>query len=479
MGDALLERLRAELGVIELVEVGREALPEPTEVGRDAEARQNADTVIALRLDRHSTGESMLKYFAGLNYQRERLARGLVRTLLVMTHSQGGSFGPGADDLWDWTLRFRFGATVTPRPRVSETSGGRDIDDAKVTALELASAADQLRRARSTGLDEAAIARDYALPYLELLIAAGHITDAERIWVRELRGGEACDGMGPSQRFRCHSAAFDLALSAGQLSEAGHWSQLLMSSPTNEESSTERSIALNRRGEYLSLTGDLDAARTHFERALQVSQALAIADPSNTTWQRDLSVSCNNVGNLARDMGDLDVARTHFERALQVSQALALADPSNTTWQRDLSISHDNVGKLARDTRDLDAARTHFEHALQVRQALALADPSNTTWQRDLSASLWNVGRVEDWPEALTLFVQAGQEGLAAARNAPQGRRNVAILSTIAREIASCIHQAEERASDQAENLLRELVQWLQTHHGPETVPEELRPWLD
>ncbi len=76
----------------------------------------------------------------------------------------------------------------------------------RVSATELTAKADQLRRARSSGLDEAPITRDYALPYLEALIEAGRIADAERVWACEFRDGQGCSDVDPQARRRCFRA---------------------------------------------------------------------------------------------------------------------------------------------------------------------------------------------------------------------------------------------------------------------------------
>ncbi|MEM9460148.1 MAG: tetratricopeptide repeat protein [Myxococcota bacterium] len=530
MGDELLERLRDALGGMAIEQIGREGLPEPTTLGHAAEARSAESVVLALRLDRHWMQESMLEYFTALNYQRERLAQGQVRMLLVMTHGQAAMFGPGADDLWDWTLRFRFVSTTAPSRRASRDRARRQERSvgSGVSALELASAADQLRRARSAGLDEIIIARDYALPYLETLLEAGRVIDAERVWERELREGEACNGMERPAQMRGFHLGFRLALESGRLSEAGRWSQRLLDATMSESEGHAHSLAHDTRGDYLQRVGDLEGAKGCYERALEVLKRLAEGDPSNSTWQRDLSISYEKVGNVARGMGDLEGARGHYERALGVSKCLAEEDSSDSTWQRDLSISYDNVGDIARDMGDLEEARGYYERALRGRERLVARDPANSTWQRDLTVSYDNVGNVardmgdlegargcyenalvvskrladgdptnSTWQrdlaislrnlgdvtqqllQSLDFFTKAVRVVLKIDQRFPTDRRNLYLLSIIAGDIAQRVEAHQESLSRETDELLRQTTGLLWAQRGAEAIPAELRPWLE
>jgi predicted negative regulator of RcsB-dependent stress response len=82
--------------------------------------------------------------------------------------------------------------------------------------------------------------------------------------------------------------------------------------------------------------------------------------------------------------GDLAAARTAYQAALDIAARLAATDPANTEWQRDLSVSHDNLGDVAVAAGDLTAARTAYQAALDIAARLAATDPANTGWQRDL-----------------------------------------------------------------------------------------------
>jgi hypothetical protein len=89
-----------------------------------------------------------------------------------------------------------------------------------------------------------------------------------------------------------------------------------------------------------------------------------------------------------------DDAATHFDQALAIQQALAVADPANVGWQRELSLSYQRLGEFAESAGEFDDARAWFDQAVVIRKALADADPCNTGLQRDLRTSVTRVADV-------------------------------------------------------------------------------------
>jgi hypothetical protein len=74
---------------------------------------------------------------------------------------------------------------------------------------------------------------------------------------------------------------------------------------------------------------------------------LAAADPANAGWQRDLSVSHTKLGDLARAAGDLAAARTSYQAALDIAARLAAADPANTEWQEAVEVGRQRIVDLS------------------------------------------------------------------------------------------------------------------------------------
>jgi tetratricopeptide (TPR) repeat protein len=103
--------------------------------------------------------------------------------------------------------------------------------------------------------------------------------------------------------------------------------------------------------------GDLDQARDHYERALQVHQA---ADPRSAETARDLV----NIGYCHRLGGDLDQALEYYFAARDVDRALG---PSSLQTSADLS----NISYVYEVRGNIARARHYLEQAMQISRTVA------------------------------------------------------------------------------------------------------------
>jgi tetratricopeptide (TPR) repeat protein len=131
---------------------------------------------------------------------------------------------------------------------------------------------------------------------------------------------------------------------------------------------------------------ELVAARTCFERALEIDRRLAAADPDDRPVCRALSESLARLGAVASLNGDLVAARTYWQQALEIVRELAAADPADAGVQRDLFASFGSLGQIARAEGDLAAARAFYE---QARAIMPSAESSSISAQRDVALLLY------------------------------------------------------------------------------------------
>jgi hypothetical protein len=59
-----------------------------------------------------------------------------------------------------------------------------------------------------------------------------------------------------------------------------------------------------------------------------------------------MAVSHSKLGDLATAEGDLTAARTSYQAALDIAARLAAADPANTGWQHDLAFVKKRIAGL-------------------------------------------------------------------------------------------------------------------------------------
>jgi len=115
----------------------------------------------------------------------------------------------------------------------------------------------------------------------------------------------------------------------------------------------------------------MDAARQHFERALELRRQLAEQNPA--TYLPDMATTLDNLGNLDRLENKTDEARQSYEEALKIHRQLAQRnlDP----YPPDLAITLNNLGLLEESTVEADLARKHFQEALNIYRQMARQDP--------------------------------------------------------------------------------------------------------
>lgn len=114
----------------------------------------------------------------------------------------------------------------------------------------------------------------------------------------------------------------------------------------------------NELGLVLLEKGDLDAALTYAQRALQIDEA--VYGVNHHKVARDAS----NIGGILREKGNLDTALSYAKRALQIDQKLyGLNDFT-------VAVDANNIGAILNAKGDLDGALGYLERALQINEEI-------------------------------------------------------------------------------------------------------------
>jgi len=401
-GQALIERLRFALRNLSLVIAPHDA--SPAELADEALSLAQKDQVYLIRLDgtrRFASEEQAQAFWRSLNFQRERLAQGRLRTLFLLNEENDQRLIHFADDLREWLWLVRFPEAVLPRTSASEVTLERSITERgpEISRPPLSILRDQLRRAREAGLPESTLARHYAWPLFQALLDQGLVQEAGRVWDQDLRDGHALDFLHENMKLMWLG---DLRLAQGDLGRAEKAyldsldiaKGLAEQDPTNIEWQRSLSFSSKQLGNLFLKQGDLSRAEKAYQDSLAVVEHFAKHDPTNTEWQRDLSVSYRMLGGILRVQGKLERAEKAYRDALAITKRLADQDPTNTEWQRDLSVSYDRLGDVLQAQGDLGRAEKALRDALAIGERLAAQDPANTGWQRDLSVSYNKLGDV-------------------------------------------------------------------------------------
>jgi tetratricopeptide (TPR) repeat protein/tRNA A-37 threonylcarbamoyl transferase component Bud32 len=199
----------------------------------------------------------------------------------------------------------------------------------------------------------------------------------------------------------------------------------------------EVATAHDKLGSLDLLAGTVSAAEEHFLAARRIREELAARSPPPPQARRDLAVSYGKLGDSRLAAGRPDEAVGWFERALVMTQARADDDPDRPKAS-DLRFSHGRLGDAAIANFDFPTAAVHYRQSLDHAEALAAADPADPARQTELTVSLDRYGkialRVGDLTAAGTSFRRSLALRRAAADADPdnaESRRNVAIALSL------------------------------------------------
>ncbi|HUV83525.1 MAG TPA: tetratricopeptide repeat protein, partial [archaeon] len=135
---------------------------------------------------------------------------------------------------------------------------------------------------------------------------------------------------------------------------------------------------LNNLGALLFDMGRPEDAKTRYERALEMREALLAIDPQSSIYQSWVATTLNNLGTLLSDMGRPEDAKTRYERALEIYEALLVTDPQSSVYQSDVSMTLNNLGALLSDMGRKEDAKTRYECSLELYEALLATDPQSS-----------------------------------------------------------------------------------------------------
>jgi serine/threonine-protein kinase len=188
------------------------------------------------------------------------------------------------------------------------------------------------------------------------------------------------------------------AQARSELEESARWRDQV-SEPTRKSPGFRRDQAglFDRLGEAALKLGDPEAARQHYQKALEIRETLAREAPDQNGPGRDLALSLNHLGSLNLFLeGDAAVAQGLFTRALQILRSPPTFEPDSAFVQSYLGLTLYHLGAACVRRGDHAAARGHFQSALEVRRKLLNDDREDTQLQRQYVVALGRCGRHAD-----------------------------------------------------------------------------------
>ena len=121
--------------------------------------------------------------------------------------------------------------------------------------------------------------------------------------------------------------------------------------------------------EFASEPARIDAARRHFERALEMRQA---QEPDSSL--QDKARTLTNLGNLDRMQNRLQEARQHEEAALGIYRQLAQQNPD--LYLQYVAVGANNLASINRLQNHSGEARQGYQESLNINRQLAQQNPA-------------------------------------------------------------------------------------------------------
>jgi protein O-mannosyl-transferase len=168
---------------------------------------------------------------------------------------------------------------------------------------------------------------------------------------------------------------------------------------------------LNQRG-LDTKQKQIEEARRHFERALELRRQLTKQNPA---YLPDMATTLSNLGNLELVENRIEESRQHYEESLEIDRQLARQSPNS--YLTDMAGTLRSLGYLDLMENRLGEARQNSEEALKIDRQLAQQSEVNLP---NLAATLYiaalvneRQNRVEEarahFTEAMTIYRRLAQ----------------------------------------------------------------------
>jgi tetratricopeptide (TPR) repeat protein len=201
--------------------------------------------------------------------------------------------------------------------------------------------------------------------------------------------------------------------------------------PRDENIAQELSDAHSDVATYMTYLGELKEGLAEYELALPIRERLAAANPNDVNRRRTLMLAYAHVATLQGspgqgNTGEFEAARKNYAKAVAIAERMAAADPKNRTAQYDLAAVLLRAGMIEVPPSGLAQSLELLRRAASISEALAQSSPddarlrSDWEWAQEyIGDRLRAMGRL---PEAAAAY-RRSLDSAAAALAANPGDR--------------------------------------------------------
>jgi tetratricopeptide (TPR) repeat protein len=147
-----------------------------------------------------------------------------------------------------------------------------------------------------------------------------------------------------------------------------------------------------RLGNVAQLTGNAPEALAHYEAALNIQRAMAVAQPDTDYWRRGQASGYSKIGNVYMFNENHPAARKSFQSMTNIAKRELMAQPDNAYWKDLFAGGLDRLATMDSFENKLKDRLERARQAAEIWRALAVSDPGNLTRQRNLFVGLHKLG---------------------------------------------------------------------------------------
>ena len=371
-GNALLQRLEALLRPLNVSVAPSHASPD--EIGSQALQRSEEDCLWIVKLDgsRHFVDETGERTFwESLNFQRENLASGRLRTLLVLNDRADRMFAAHADDLREWTRVYRFPDSVPPRDGIEtekmntpRLSWRTDPEQAPIEVLQ-----NQLRRATEAGFPRDQLTRQYAIPLFEAFLEKGLARNARDLWEQGLYRGRCIDDLEANGRWKLYRSRIRLAQLEANPTDGKTWAKRYIDETAPSDDVNEKGEALFVAGTAFDSLGLFDEAKKAFDSAILLLREY-LNKEGRKELERNLAAAFISRGTLFYNQGHLENAISDYGQALEFYKQ-SVEREGCFELRNELAVVYSNRGNAFSDQGLLVKALSDYDEAIKIIEQMA------------------------------------------------------------------------------------------------------------
>jgi len=184
----------------------------------------------------------------------------------------------------------------------------------------------------------------------------------------------------------------DIYTTIGDLQAAQTHFEKALAHYVEQEDKANIAITYKRLGDTYTYLGNLEQALRFFEDYHQLTKDLYKADPDNTDYKNQLAISYSKLGDTQSALGNLEQALRFFEDYNRLEKELYAAYPSNVAFKNSLAISYSKLGDTQSALGNLEQALRFFEEDAKLTKELYAAYPSNVAFKNGLAISYSRLG---------------------------------------------------------------------------------------